>query len=147
MLVGCGVCVLVLREFCNHRPPPVSVSPVTPPLNHPPPSYTHAQVRRLRQAVLDGDMRSCVGLLEGARGKSLSEVAAVEIQFVRTLADNWRVITELTNALSTGMAKAGAMLLLLLCVFLPPRAPPPPLPSPPLSPRQGSCCCSCFGPP
>jgi hypothetical protein len=62
-------------------------------------------VRRLRQAVLDGDMRTCVGLLEGARGKSLAEVAAVEIQFVRTLADNWRVITELTNALSSGMPK------------------------------------------
>ncbi len=62
-------------------------------------------IRRLRQAVLDSDMRAAASLLEGVKGKSLAAVASDEIQLVRNVVDNWMVITELTTAMSAGMAK------------------------------------------
>ena len=62
-------------------------------------------VRRLRQALLDNDLKAAAALLDSVRGKSLASVASDEIQFVRNVVDNWLVITELTVAMSTGMAR------------------------------------------
>ncbi|KAA0165511.1 hypothetical protein FNF31_01856 [Cafeteria roenbergensis] len=65
-------------------------------------------VRRLRQALLAGALDSCRDLLDGVRGRVLAAVAAEEVQAIKHEVDDWTVVSELTAALQTGAATAGA---------------------------------------
>jgi len=64
-------------------------------------------VRRLRQALLAGDLERCRGLLEGVRGRVLAAVAAEEVQAIKHEVDDWTVVSELTAAIATGAAVSG----------------------------------------
>jgi hypothetical protein len=61
-------------------------------------------VQRLRQAMLSADMVAAREMLSLVKGKALSPVAAVEVQLVQQEVDNWVVVSELSAAVSSGMA-------------------------------------------
>ncbi len=61
-------------------------------------------VLRLRQVFLTRDMAAVREVLDTVTGKVLSGVAAEEVQVIKGEADNWYVVSELTAAISSGMA-------------------------------------------
>jgi len=57
-------------------------------------------VRRLRQALVAGDLDLAGELLDGVRGKVLAAAAAEEVRAIKYEVDNWRVIGALTSAVA-----------------------------------------------
>lgn len=57
------------------------------------------------QALLVSDLDAARQMLEAVRGKVLAAAADEEVQAVKREVDNWLVISEMTAAISGGMAK------------------------------------------
>ncbi|CAE7896748.1 unnamed protein product, partial [Symbiodinium sp. KB8] len=63
--------------------------------------FTAKVVLRLRQAILAGNYKEAHLTLEAIRGQRLASIAMDEIHLIQDEIDNWRVVTDLTQALSS----------------------------------------------